>query len=135
GRRGTERWPAFAPTRSRTTLEGLPRPRLRLAVPTTPEPGKRGLRESSFASVRRSLQLAKNCSSIGARGFAFTLCVWPSRTRCWALGRTCASARVPLWNHLGLLPPTTTSVGMVTDLHRSAGNGRPAGGRRWIEAP
>src|SRR5262249_38189101 len=71
----------------------------------------------------RNSYLVKNCSSIGARCFAFTLCVSPSRTWCWAFGRTCASASVLLWNHLGLLPPAMTSVGIVTELHRSAGKG------------
>src|SRR5262245_11605071 len=70
----------------------------------------------------------KNSFSTGVMTFAFSMCVWPSRVRCCALGRTSASACIAWRIQAGLLPPSATSVGTVTDAHCSGGKGLP----RWL---
>src|SRR5262249_13080876 len=68
----------------------------------------------------------KNSVGGWASDLSFSVCVCASTERCTAVGRRSASACVPWWNQVGLLPPTITSVGIVMSLQRSLGSGVPA---------
>jgi len=87
--------------------------------------------ESSFA--RDAAAVAEkhhfmNSIKTGAMTCGFSMCVCRGKVRYVALGMTSAKARIALRIHVGLLPPSATSTGIVAAAHFPAGSGLP---RLW----
>src|SRR5262249_39580156 len=70
-------------------------------------------------------QRVKNSCSTGVSFCAFTMWVWPSSVRRFALGSTSASSRMALRIQPGLLPPSITRVGCFTEAQDPAGRRLP----------